>query len=739
MNVRRTLRPQWLGWLAVWGVLWSQPLGSLTGIVVDDATGEPLVGVNILIENTFRGTATDQAGKFWLTDLSPGTYTLVVSMIGYRKEVLSGIAVTDAAPPPLEIRLVRDVLASPQVVVTATRKVQDIMEAPVSVAVVTPRRIREKAAVSLEEVLYYEAGVNIIKNQLNIRGASGYTLGAGSRSLLLLDGVPLLGSAAGNITWAVVPTSEISQVEIVKSGGSTLYGSSAMGGVLNIITRNAPARPETRLRSKVGRYSQPRYRQWRWRNHPGWFSITELTHARPFGEHSFWLRFQHRKDDGYTELNWREAVNLTGKVKLNFGRRYSASLYGNFLADRGGLESQWKSAADPFEAPLGSERDLIEGTKLNLNGFFNFIYSPTVVMRARGALYDVWWRNHGSNTDFSRETKAFGEYQVETNWSRSFNTTTGLALQQAWIHARIFGEHTSLSLAAYGLAQQRLGRALTLSFGGRYESYLVDGDLLNNRFASQVAVNYNPYRFLSLRGSVGSGFRNPTIAEMYSQSQLNVFKVEPNPELEPEVSLSAEVGATVRWSGTGGGSGTGSGWLTALQLDGALFRTDFENLIEPAPDRSGIIHFENLVRARISGAEVGLRAAFFGNRITGTVAYTYLDPLELDPRQQVIDTLSYRHRHHLVTTGTVSWRGWSATVEYRYASKIEQTELFQEDPRTGRDRRVPLHLWNVSLGYRRAGIEVLLRIENLFQYYYVELERNMGEERNLALTFSWTW
>ncbi|PJA54118.1 MAG: TonB-dependent receptor, partial [Candidatus Marinimicrobia bacterium CG_4_9_14_3_um_filter_48_9] len=101
-----------------------------------------------------------------------------------------------------------------------------------------------------------------MNGQLNIRGASGYTLGTGSRSLVLLDGIPMLGSAAGNVTWEIVPTSEIEQVEIVKAGGSALYGSSAMGGVLNIITRSGTYRPETRVRLKSGVYSNPGYDQW---------------------------------------------------------------------------------------------------------------------------------------------------------------------------------------------------------------------------------------------------------------------------------------------------------------------------------------------------------------------------------------------------------------------------------------------------------------------------------------------
>ena len=73
-------------------------------------------------------------------------------------------------------------------------------------------------------------------------------------------------------------------MEIVKSGGSAMYGSSAMGGVLNIITRNAPIEPETRIRLKAGVYSKPKYEQWEWRDNLGLFNTLEVSHSRPIGK-----------------------------------------------------------------------------------------------------------------------------------------------------------------------------------------------------------------------------------------------------------------------------------------------------------------------------------------------------------------------------------------------------------------------------------------------------------------------
>ncbi|MFH1851851.1 MAG: TonB-dependent receptor [Candidatus Neomarinimicrobiota bacterium] len=703
--------------------------GQISGTVTDAGTGQALVGANVFLKNSFLGAATDLGGEFIIPNLPAGRYTLIVSMIGYRKFTQEDILVDDGSRLKLKIELKPTAVKAPQVTVTASRKVQEILDSPVSVSVIGLRQIQERAAISLETVLPYEPGVQIVKDQLNIRGASGYTLGAGNRSLLLLDGVPLTGSAAGNITWAIIPTTEIDRIEIVKTGGSALYGSSAMGGVLNIITRSAAARPETRVRLISGVYDQPRFNQWRWRDTPGLFNILEISHSQPWNTHSYWIRAQGRETDGYTALGWGRVLNLTGKIKLNFGERYSASIYGNLLADERGVESQWKSAADPFEAPAGSANDRSNGTKFNLNGFFNFIYSPRTVWKWKGALYDVRWHNRGSNNDDSEERKLYGEWQVEKTWSPGFNTGFGIARQHATIDAKIFGRHRDATTAIFGLAEKKFPWNFSMMLGGRLEDYAVDGKSRARLFAPQLAGNFSLNEGLSLRASIGRGFRMPTIAEQYSSSQLNVFKVEPNPDLIPETSLSQEVGGSLRLPGFG--------LLSFLTLDAAVFKNDFRNLIEPTPDIIGVIHFENVTRGRIRGAEIGTSLGIAGDHLLITLAYTWLDPVALDARGTVIDTLSYRYRHSF--TPQVVWKlyDFSFRVDYRYGSRIESVELFQEDSVTGQDRRVPVHVWNAGVGYGRGGLDLLVRVENLFQYYYVDLERNMGPERNLAITLNY--
>jgi len=702
--------------------------GSITGRITRADSGEPLLGVNVLVQNTFTGTTSNSEGRFTIEPLHPGEYTVVISMIGFGKHTEKYISVANNEVQ-LDVQLIQDVLSAPQVVVTASRNVQDVMDLPVSMSVIGPRKIHDRAAVNLVEVMKFEPGISSIRGQLNIRGTSGYTLGTGDRSLLLIDGVPVMGSGAGNITWTMVPLSEVDHVEIIRSGGSALYGSSALGGVINILTKNAPAIAETRFQLKSGMYSEPKYKQWQWRNQPGLFNYLDVAHSRPIGKHSAWIRFHKAKSDGYKRQGRIDANNITGKMKFNFGERYNASIFANYYSDEASLASQWKNAANPFEAPTGEEDDHTVGTKLNLNGFFNMIVSKNTVIKLKGSSYNVKWQSYStSNDDFTDEQKYYGEMQVATTLGRSTQITTGVVAQKSYINAQIYGKHESLSTSAFIQVQQLLGKKLTLNTGARMETYSVDSKKLDESIAPQVALNWRLFDWLSIRSSVSSGFRVPSVAEMFTSTRLNIFKVEPNPDLKAESSQGGELGLMVQLPE--------NRLASNLKLDLAVFTSTFDQLIVISPNEKGIIQFHNLTDARISGLEMGISGAMLNQSLLFSTSYTQLSPTEIDKDGNTIDTLAYRFRHTLVTTIGTRFMGVTTMLENRYMSRIEKVQLFQENPISGEDKRVPIHIWNAGLGYDYRGWDFLFRVENMFQYYYTELERNIGEERHFSLTIS---
>ena len=704
---------------------YGQAVGVVQGRVTDAKTGEGLPGVNIQIQRSSLGTTSDLEGYYQLGGLIPGEHTISFSMMGYAPYVEKNIGVTVDISVDLSVELKANVLGSPQVVVTSSRKAQDILESPFSVSAIGPREIQAKAVVNMIDILSYESGVSTIKGQLNIRGTSGYTMGAGSRSLLLLDGIPMLGSAAGNVTWATIRTSEVDRVEIVKSGGSAMYGSSAMGGVVNIITRNAPARPETRISTKIGVYSHPRVDEWRWREKRGLLYNTEISHSRSIGNHAAWIRVQKRNDDGFMELNWEEAINVSAKLKLNFGNAHSAAIFMKILDDKSGLTSIWESPANPFSAPKGSENDGTQGQKVVLNGHYNYVYSQDLVIKTKGSAYWNEWTNFGVDPDYSNENRFYEEVQASKSWTTNLTSIFGLTMQQNQVDAQIFGDHTSSSFATFFLLEKRLHQ-FTLSAGSRWETYQVDGRSQDDVFTPQLALNWKPSPWLGLRISTGKGFRVPTVAEMFTSARRSIFTVEPNPDLESETSINREFGITILAGQIG--------VLDLIKLDAAIFHNKFEDFIEPVPNSDAVIHFTNIADARIMGLEVGMGLSAFNNLIDYKSAFTVLDPMETDAQGEILDTLSYRHRYHWISSLGIHYWGLDASIEYRYLSRMESVELFQENNLTGADARVPIHIVNAGLGRSYKDWHFLLRVENIFQYYYTQLERNIEEERIATFT-----
>jgi iron complex outermembrane receptor protein len=133
-----------------------------------------------------------------------------------------------------------------------------------SVSTMDAGSISRRNIITLDDALRYVPGVNLTEYQVNVRGSSGYSRGAGSRVLLLVDGIPFVTGDTGEMNFETLPVGQIERVEVVKGAASALYGSSALGGVINVITKRIPEQPETRIRAFGGFYGTPSFPQWDW-------------------------------------------------------------------------------------------------------------------------------------------------------------------------------------------------------------------------------------------------------------------------------------------------------------------------------------------------------------------------------------------------------------------------------------------------------------------------------------------
>ncbi|MBC7187742.1 MAG: TonB-dependent receptor plug domain-containing protein, partial [Calditrichaeota bacterium] len=237
--------------------------GSVRGSVVEAGSGRPIEGANIIVTGTILGAATDAKGRFIIPKIAPGWYTVVISCMGY-KEVTLEVRVLPGMPTEVNVSLEQTVIELGGLVVTASRYQQALRDVPASMAVLQADDIARRSPMGVDEALKYVPGVTTMGNNINIRGASGYSSGIGTRVLVLLDGVPFIRGDDSDVDWdAVVPT-QVQQVEVMKGAGSALYGSSALGGVVNVVLKEPEGGSRFFARTYTGFYDRPNRESWIW-------------------------------------------------------------------------------------------------------------------------------------------------------------------------------------------------------------------------------------------------------------------------------------------------------------------------------------------------------------------------------------------------------------------------------------------------------------------------------------------
>ncbi|MCK4812702.1 MAG: TonB-dependent receptor [Candidatus Marinimicrobia bacterium] len=199
---------------------------------------EHLPFVNIVLKGTTIGTATDETGHFSIIHAPVGNYTLVISYMGYKTKE---IAITTKLNTTIEKKIVleEDVLHMSDVIVSASRYVEKRVLAPMPVDVISLRMLEDIQTVSISEGLNYTPGLRVENNCQNC-GFSQVRMNGmeGSYSQILINGFPIFSGLAGVYGLELIPSNIIEQIEIVKGGGSAMYGSNAIAGTINLILKD---------------------------------------------------------------------------------------------------------------------------------------------------------------------------------------------------------------------------------------------------------------------------------------------------------------------------------------------------------------------------------------------------------------------------------------------------------------------------------------------------------------------
>jgi iron complex outermembrane receptor protein len=700
---------------------------TIRGDVRDARTREPIVGAFVRIPASPFGTSTDTAGTFLLR-VPAGEVELLVSHIGYRARRIRPMRLEPGSVTTLEILMDEEAVATGPVIVTASRRVQSFEDAPVSMALIDAGEIIARVPVNADEVLRSVSGVSMVDDQISIRGSSGYSRGVGSRVLLLLDGIPLLTGDTGEINWESIPVQQIERIEVVKGAGSALYGSSALGGVVNIITQGVGEETRTLVRSFGGLYDRFPHEGWNWSERRRRLSGVSVTvSGRPAGVglvvHAHQTMDEsHRQNDVahryglYSKIAWEEEGGATWQATGNLVQR----LNGNFF--------WWKSLLEPGLPPDDQQQRWVESTRGSIGLEHRRSIGGGWGLLARAQYYGNDWFDRIGHAVGNRSTS--GQLAADAQLTQTLGeralVVAGTAAHVDRVTSNIFGTHPGVGVAIFGQAELRATDDVTLSAGLRWDRQKVSALAGASQVDPRIAVTMRLTPLTTLRGSWGTGFRYPSIGELYTSvtTGFGSVNVVPNPALRPERSMSFEAGVHQVF-GDGGA------------VDAAFFVSEYRQLIEAGVDPLlFVIRFNNVARARIVGAELTAARSWLDGRLLTRAGVTAMEPRDLGRK----GPLKFRPR--FLATATVEWRGaiFQCGGDYRFASRQEAIDddlVAIADIEDGSER-VPIHVVDLrgSFDVNVAGIPLRpgVTIKNALNYQYVELVGNLAPPRTFLLT-----
>lgn len=270
----------------------------VTGTVTDANTREPLTGVVVILDDTVA-TTTDEKGLYHLK-VKAGSHWLKMKMIGYKEYRRKFESVAHESLL-MNVQLEISSTDIGTVVVSASKFEQKLNEVVVSMNVVKPKLIEDNNHVTIENAMEQVPGITLVDKQANIRGGSGFSYGAGTRVLLLVDEMPMLAADANDIKWSFLPVENIEQIEIIKGASSALFGSSALNGIINVRTSFPKSTPETKINFYGGIYDSPKDKAQRWWGKQDAQTLTGLNflHSQKVGNLDIVFGGQINNDDSY--------------------------------------------------------------------------------------------------------------------------------------------------------------------------------------------------------------------------------------------------------------------------------------------------------------------------------------------------------------------------------------------------------------------------------------------------------
>ncbi|TYP92172.1 outer membrane receptor for ferrienterochelin and colicins [Fodinibius salinus] len=679
--------------------------GTVKGTIYSN--GNPVAGANVIITQLQKGSPSDNDGTFRLSNITPGNYTLLVSAVGYKRYSRE-ITIREGKRINIDIQLKAKTEQLEEVVVTGTMRETYVKESPVKVAVITPQRLqRSKTSSNIMDLI---SNVNGLSTQLNcgVCGTNAIRINGveGPNTAVLIDGMPIMGALASVYGLNGISPSVIDQVEVIKGPQSTLYGTQALGGVVNIITKNpdltptfsADAYAKSTKEGNINIAASPKVGRFK-----GFISGNALRMENFFDNNG----------DNFNDVAKRSRISLFGKgtlegkngeQRLNFATKY-------YNENRtGGV----KTFADGMRgsSQIYGESIYTERAELLTD------YRPAGLsqqLQISGALtYHNQDSFYGSEHYDAQQNIAFGQATWTQSFSDAFTLLTGVTARYQTYNDNTpaTSNGTNKRFIAGGFTQGELSiNNIILLAGLRVDHHTQHGIVT----APRLSAKYSPDNYTTIRASAGTGFR---IVNVFTEdhaaltgSRQVVFAENLAPEESKSITASVEQIFPL-----------GSNPLT-VNIDG--FYTRFSNKIIPDYNQNpNLIVYENLNGYSVTqGGSVSLDHNLTVLPFNYNISFTLMDVFTQENGQR--QSLTYAPDF----TGSwgITYQLPDLNITLGYSGTITGPKRMPDNyvQQFGRDRSSPTyttHDFKITKEFTNVnsangvGIEAYISGENILNY-----------------------
>jgi len=711
----------------------------LKGVLMDGDYNEPLIGANVVL-NTGIGASTNLEGEYSLS-IQPGSYTVEFKYVGY-KTISKSINLENGAVKVINLTLQPSINQLDDIVVSASKYEQKLGEVPVSMAIIKPALIENKATRDAEAIIEQVPGVQVNENQISIRGGSGWSYGAGSRVLVMVDEMPMLAGDANDIKFSAIPMENIAQIEVLKGASSVLYGSSALNGVINIRTKYPKEKPLTNITVSNGYYmpgyanrnltssdgadSIPDRSSQTWWKGAQYYVQSNFTHLRKLGKNNeLVLGGNFMQDQGYRLGSFENRYRLNGGLK-HYSEKINGLTYGlnvNSNFNDGSVFFIWAGGDSVLHALGGTDTATTTLSEYNSSRYMIDPYLS--YLDSNGNKHNLRTRffrsdNKNNTNQAATANYYFAEYQFQKRWDNKLTLTSGITSSYTDVISELYGNHTSNNIAAFLQLDKKWDKFI-LSGGTRLEYYRIDSVFTEGKLFSmdktlpfqpvfRFGGTYNPMEYTFIRASYGQGYRFPSIAEKYISTFVGGLNIFPNIQIQPEYGWSAEIGIKQGFKIKNfQGYVDVSGFLTRYadmmefmfgfyDLDGSDI-SDAELVAVVQANGFGVL--ANYLGARstnIQNANIpGFEASIVGQGDIGDFSlsvlagYTFINPTPINPDSAYLSTFSdpdsqmlkYRNKHMAKIDFQVDYKKVAIGTSVRYTSFMENVDKAFTEPLPG--------------------------------------------------------